>query len=177
MAKTNDGGMSYDKTLQNAIDKASVPQYLSTKGEIVSYYQDKYPGRGAAGWKQHLVQDLAAITGLKPKNLERRFDPSRLNKPAGKAAKDYAQLGQQIGPIGKKPPGKGYQIYWVLGLHISKSRNEVRSQTQTVFGPDAYAFANGQASFKPLLDQYFNGANNNPVQNVTHVYELKITPL
>lgn len=175
--KTNDGGMSYDKTLQHAIDKASVPQFLSTKSEIVSYYQDKYTGRGAAGWKQHLVKDLAAITGLKEKNLERRFDPSRLNKPAGKAAKDYAQLGKDIGPVGKRPPGKGYQIYWVVGLHISKSKNEVRSQTQQVSGPDAYAFANGGAGWKPLLDSYFNGAKNNPVQNVTHVYELRVTPL
>jgi hypothetical protein len=96
-------GDGYEQ-LNEAIQAASFDySYRSTKNELISYYQETYQGRGQAGWKQHLVQDLARTTGMKPKNLERRFDPSRIDKrPNKRQQAQYQELGKQL-PQKKTP--------------------------------------------------------------------------
>lgn len=88
----------------DAIEAASYDySYLSTKGELIAYYKETYQGRGKEGWKQHLVNDLARTTGMKPKNLERRFDPSRIDKrPNARQQEQYKELGREL-PQKKTP--------------------------------------------------------------------------
>jgi len=88
--------------------------YPQTKGDIVSRYQQEY----GKGWKQKLVHDLSPLTmnkkgePMKPKNLERRFDPSRLsNVPRTKKEKgQYEALGKMLKPTPdtSKPPTYKY---------------------------------------------------------------------
>lgn len=85
-----------------------------TKAEAVAYFQDRFTGRGADGWKQNLVRMLASITGMKPKNLEKRFDPQRLHNPEPRNSAQYKTLGAIIG---YKPPKYGYHVHfegWVF---------------------------------------------------------------
>lgn len=114
-----------------------VSNRYETKAEIVAYYQANYPGRGAESWKQHLVHDLAAITGMKPKNLERRFDPSRLhNVPRTAREKEqYVELGLQLPPI--SPPENGYHIYGEVFVKFSDGECEPRDVDEYITGEDA----------------------------------------
>lgn len=91
----------FQERLQDKIDALSTPIYRSSKAEIVDYYKDTY---GAKGWKQALVKDLSPIAGIKPKNLERRFDPSRLNNVERRNAGQYAALGKKLPPKAKRLP-------------------------------------------------------------------------
>src|SRR6266702_3097193 len=88
-----------------------------TKADIVEYYQSTYPGFGRGGWKQRLVNDMAAITGMKPKNLEKRFDPQRLNNPEDRNADQYAELGEQLPP---KPPENGFHVEGTIWVQYSE---------------------------------------------------------
>ena len=96
-------GDGYEQ-LNDAIQAASFDySYRSTKADLIAYYKETYQGRGQLGWRQHLVQDLARQTGMKPKNLERRFDPSRIDKrPNKRQQEQYADLGKQL-PQKKTP--------------------------------------------------------------------------
>lgn len=119
--------------LHTAVDAKFTSSYMSSKQELVQHYQQTY----LKGWKQQLVKDLAAQTGIKPKNLERRFDPSRLNaKTSAKNAAQYKALGEKFPPIKTL---KNDQITVTI-----KGHQGVRERTwsTTFTGPDAYAFAN-----------------------------------
>lgn len=96
-------GDGYEQ-LNDAIQAASYDySYRSTKAELIAYYKETYQGRGKEGWKQHLVSDLARTTGMKPKNLERRFDPSRIDKrPNARQQEQYRELGREL-PQKKTP--------------------------------------------------------------------------
>lgn len=104
--------------------------YPQTKGEVVSRYQQEY----GKGWKQKLVHDLSPLTmnkkgePMKPKNLERRFDPSRLNNvPRTKKEKgQYEALGKMLKPTpdtSKKPmyryPPEGLKISFYGQIKVS----------------------------------------------------------
>lgn len=91
---------------------------LGTKDELVDYFRAKYPSRGSGSWRKQIVGRLAQNTGMKAKNLERRFDPSRLNNvPRTKRERDqYKELGEQIGPV---PPKNGYSVTWHGEIRIS----------------------------------------------------------
>jgi hypothetical protein len=80
---------------------AGLSRLLTTKQELVEYYQKTYTGRGSEGWRQHIQHELAELTGKKEKNLSRRFDPSRLNNvPRTKREKEeYVKLGEKVGPV------------------------------------------------------------------------------
>lgn len=94
----------------------------TTKAGVVEAYQKKYQKLGKDGWKQNIVRDLAKLTGMKEKNLDRRFNPSRLNNvPRRKAEQQqYIELGKQFGPL---PPRYGYHVKfygWVRFSHCEK---------------------------------------------------------
>lgn len=76
-------------------------RYRETKADIVDYYQEK-------GWSfAKLARDLSPFTTdkngnpYKPRNLERRFNPDRLDKPAHswKDKAEYALFGATLPPI------------------------------------------------------------------------------
>lgn len=93
---------------------------LETKGQLVEYFRATYPARGSGSWRKQIVGKLAAITGMKPKNLERRFDPSRLNNVprSAREKEQYKELGRLIGPV---PPQHGYSVTWHGEIRISNA--------------------------------------------------------
>ena len=129
------------------VRKASI-QPPKTKAEIVAWYQAHYTGKGAASWKQRLVNDLAKITGMKTKNLERRFDPSRINNvPRRKLEQDqYKALGAQIGV---QPPPYGYKVEFDGWIHWSTC--EKRSFTVTITGQWAAQVAKNPPLIEPAM--------------------------
>ncbi|HEV2580460.1 MAG TPA: hypothetical protein VGT44_06370 [Ktedonobacteraceae bacterium] len=144
--------------LQEVVASKFVPVYASSKAEVIASYRERYEGgRGAAGWKQHLIKDLAAQTGMKPKNLEKRFDPARIDNAPRRASEkaQYATLGKEkLPPIGQKLPGN--QI--TITVRAQQAKDFVggkpvgwrdRAWTATFSGPDAYAFA-GAPSFRDV---------------------------
>jgi hypothetical protein len=92
--------LEFQERLKEQVDAISTPIYMTTKAEIVDYYKDTQ----GKGWKQAIVKDLSAITGMKTKNLERRFDPSRLQNVEKRNAAQYAALGKQLPPKGRRLP-------------------------------------------------------------------------
>lgn len=143
--------MTPEENLTRQVEAASHPAYLKSKSEIVEYYRDTY----GKGWKQKIVHDLSDITGLKPKNLERRFDPSRLNvvPRTAKAKAEYEALGKTLGVQHYEPPPGGYTVFFDMLIRISKDCYP-RSKTMHVTGADAYLLAN-DPSFASLFLIYF----------------------
>lgn len=110
----------------------------TTKADVIAGYRELYKGRGADGWKQHIVRDLASLTGMKPKNLERRFDPSRIGNVPRRASEkqEYETLGQQLPP---RVPDGGYHITGVVYVKFSDGECEERDVDETITGSDARA--------------------------------------
>jgi hypothetical protein len=100
--------------LNDQVLAASMPR--GTKADIIAYYQAVYPAKGKGSWKQRLVNDLAGITGMKPKNLEKRFDTQRRNNPEKRNAAQYRELGDQLPP---KAPDDGFRISGVVYVKYS----------------------------------------------------------
>jgi hypothetical protein len=104
---------------ENAIEQAEAASRpgFSGKFEAIQYYQQKYPSQGKGGWKQQLVGGLSTITGMKPKNLEKRFDPQRRANPEKRNAKQYQELALLLGLL--KPPPGGYHVHYEGGVQFS----------------------------------------------------------
>lgn len=107
-----------------------------TKSEIIDYYRETYRGRGQTGWKQRLVNDLSGITGMKPKNLERRFDPSRIgNVPRTRREREqYEELGDMLPPM---PPEGGYYIHGIVWVRYADDPCEGREVDEYITGDQA----------------------------------------
>jgi len=167
--------MNYEGRLIKAVHKASNPVVLSTKADLVDYYQQRQERGEVASWRQAIQSDLVALTGKKSSAIARRFDPSRLDRRAGtQTAKEYAALGKQIGTVGYRPPPGGYHIEWALGFTISETTNNVRSAKQKLTGPDAYAFAQNP-NWQTLVGLYADGKVD--IAEIDHIYDLEVTPL
>lgn len=93
----------------------------TTKAEVIEGYQQQYKGRGQAGWKQRIVHDLAQLTGMKPKNLEKRFDTQRRGNPEKRNAEQYKTLGESLPPI---PPENGFHVSGVIWVVYSEECEE-----------------------------------------------------
>lgn len=143
--------------LRNAIDGATTPVYPSSKAELVAAYQEKFTGRGAAGWKQHLVKDLSELTGIKPKNLEKRFDPQRLGNAEKRNAGQYADLGKKLDPIRRDVPAKGLTVTVDFTAQEDKGHAK-RERTATVHmsSMEAYQFVNNP-SYADFFDLWADG--------------------
>ena len=165
--------MNYDAQLRRQFERLSTPRFLTSKAEVVDYYQEHHGRAGTKdSWKKAIVSDLAAITGDKPKTLEKRFE-KRINAPEKRNAADYRQLGEQIGPLGRKPPKGGYEVYFVLDIKISNKCGNIREHSEILTGSAAYDFANG-AGFDKLMRIYFKG---NVAENICHIHELEVREL
>lgn len=143
----NTSGSPYaQRLLEQAVAKHLQPVYMSSKADLIDYYRDKYPGRGANGWKQHIIHDLAAVTGVKPKSLEKRFDEQRRGNPERRNAGQYADLGKQLPPVGQKLKENSFTITvkatQVVGYKNGRPTGErERSIPATFIGADALYFA------------------------------------
>lgn len=146
--------MSAQDELMKAIESISTPNYRTSKEEIVSYYQDKYPGTGQNGWRQNLIRDTLATKGITrqsvgdkeynrlAKNTGRRFDPSRLHTPEKRSSGDYKKLGEQLPPISRTP--KKNSADFVVKGEQGNGKGGTRSRTirGTMSGPTLYDFVN-----------------------------------
>jgi hypothetical protein len=105
--------------------------YPQTKAEVVQRYQQDY----GKSWRTHLQSELSPFTTSKsgkpmtPKNLARRFDPSRLsNVPrTAKEKGQYEALGKTLKPTpdtSKRPkyryPPGGMKISFNGSIKISR---------------------------------------------------------
>ncbi len=124
-----------------------------TKAEIVDYFRTEYTGRGQKGWKQQLVNALSLVTGMKPKNLEKRFDPQRLNNPEKRNAAQYQELGAML-PT--KPPENGYHIEGKVWIKFSDGECEERDIDEDITGEDAKALADAayEGALKGIINHY-----------------------
>jgi hypothetical protein len=153
-------GDGYEQ-LNEAIQGASF-QYapMSSKGELIDYYKETYKGKGQEGWKQHLVHDLARQTGMKSKNLERRFDPSRIDKKANKAQQEqYRELGKTL-PQKKEPKntaGKRARVSFNGEVCIpsgKKRKDDCRDRNFTITLSASQASSMKHGNFNPIFDAY-----------------------
>jgi hypothetical protein len=146
--------MSAMDELIKAVNEKSNVTYRTSKEELVAYYQKQYPGTGKGGWKQHLVADLAKQTGMKPKNLERRFDPSRLHSQEKRNAGQYKKLGEQLPPVSRSPKGGSITITVKGQQNNGRGGKRERTITGTISGSDAYSFVNNPnwSDFWDLID-------------------------
>ena len=141
---------SFDE-IQTVIRALASPIYLIEKEEILDYYHDRY----GTQWKQHIVSDLQAMTGIKRRSLMRRFQGVRTqNVPRrAKARAEYVALGQRLPPVGYDPPSGGIQVNFVGYVQIS-SECEERDFYEVATGMDAYSLVNAP-SFGALMNLYF----------------------
>lgn len=173
-------GDGYD-VLNEKIDSASFTWTPRTsKEDAINYYKETYKSRGKEGWKQHIVRDLAAQTGIKPKNLERRFDPSRINMPEKKNAGQYKELGAQL-PMKKEPKdlaGKRAKVTFRGTVCIPSGKDKKgqpkqdcreKNFTRTLDRTQTHEMMYG--SFDPIFDAY---QINPDVIGSIEVYDLQV---
>jgi hypothetical protein len=132
----------------------SIPR--TTKDEVIQGYLEKYEGRtGKGGWKQAIVHRLAEMTGLKPKNLERRFDPSRIDRPEARNAAQYEELGKELPPM---VPEEGYHIFGVVWVKGSDGNCEEREVDEYIVGSEARDLLkmSSDAMLEAVVHHYFD---------------------
>lgn len=134
---------------------ASLERTLTTKADLIDYYRSHYPSRGADSWKQQLSRDLAELAGMKAKNVERRFDPSRINNiPRTTREKNqYIELGKQIGPVF---PEHGLLIDFDGEIQIS-GQCFPRSFGNLFIDADEAAELAATGDFHIIMEEYFQG--------------------
>lgn len=129
---------------------ARVGRYRSTKAEAIDYFQQTYTGRGAKGWKQNIIQRLSQTTGIKPKSLEKRFDPSRINNPELRNKAQYEALGKTLPRL---PPERGYHVKGKVCISIGGYPCEERIwDYKIVDSVAAYLYRTG--SLQALVNVY-----------------------
>lgn len=98
---------------------ARVGKHMTTKAQIVDYFQATYTGRGKEGWKQRLIDRLLPFTpqtGKNPrKNLEKRFDPARINNKEPRNKTQYEALGKTLPRL---PPERGYHVKGTVCISV-----------------------------------------------------------
>lgn len=178
----------FDKLLKKKLRAKAITTSYTTKAELIGYYQARQAKGEIKSWRQAIVHDLAAITGLKEKNLQRRFDPSRLNaKVSPKNAAEYAALGKKLG-VTRTPPAEGFKIVWNADLCISASCGYIRGSTVTFTGAAAQALLDNP-KIHLVVDAYFTdgglplvddlseiNSDDSPVWDVRKVNFLKVNP-
>ena len=168
--------MDFLESLVSQIEALS-PEIEITKAGLATYYQNQYGGLGKGGWKNRLTHDLADITGMKQKSLEKRFDPSRLNNvPRTQREKDqYKELADQIGlEAGRIPPKNGFLVSFDGEIKISNKCFPRHFSDLLIEGEDAVDLANDPTNFLLIFTEYFQGEEI--AEDVCGQPEISITP-
>lgn len=155
---------AWDQLLGEKLIEKAIPTYHTTKAEIVEYYQQRKDAGEIKSWRKALVHDLAAITGKKEKNLQRRFDPSRVKNPEKKNAAQYEALGLTLGVKGYKAPPGGFKVSWGASIWISKKAFD-RSYSTNFTGEAAQALLDNPR-WSTVLDAYFTDGGQRSVENL-----------
>lgn len=160
----NVSGDGYEQ-LNEAIQGASFEYvHMKSKGDIVAYYKETYTGRGAAGWKQHIIKDVSAQTGVKPSSIERRFDPSRIDRmSSSESQKQYTALGEKL-PMKKQEKnvkGKRARVSFQGEVCIpsgkdkkGKPKMDCREREFSVMLSPAQANSMRQGNYGAVFDAY-----------------------
>ena len=178
--------MRFDETLAGQVRNASLPVYMQTKAEIVQYYQQEQGEGHIKSWRQAIVHELADITGMAPKNLERRFDSgekggenrlARVPRTAREKAQ-YAELGRKLPPKDYKAPENGYEVTFTLDIKISAKCGNIRGPyTVYIEGEDAEEFAK-DPSFEMVLAYYMGDGiepdYDMPFEDVCGIVSLRV---
>jgi hypothetical protein len=135
-----------EQTLREQIEALQWPIHMTSKAQIVEYYRDMRGRR----WKQDIVHDLAPIANKKSKNLEKRFDPQRLEHVEKRNAGQYRELGRQLPPIGLGHP-KAYRVEFSGMIRISEGCYP-RGKTVIVPAPP-----DGMITIHDVLRAYWKG--------------------
>lgn len=138
-------------TLHNQLSHYA--EHMTTKAEIIDYYQREYPSRGKGSWKQMLVNTLSAMTGQKPKTLEKRFDVQRRNNPEPKNAQQYKDLGAMLPP--QLPKGE-YHVTGIVWVKFSDGACEERDVDEVLSYEEAVAMLkmNSRDAAQMLVNKY-----------------------
>lgn len=153
--------MSFMDDLVSQVEAVS-PKVDITKAGLVTYYKTQYERLGKDGWKQKLASDLEPIAGMKPKNLLRRFDPSRINnEPKTKREKSqYQALADLIGlEAGRIPPKHGYVVSFDGEILISSKCYPKHFKDLRITGDEAIDLANDPEDYLIIFREYFDGAD------------------
>ena len=137
--------------IQVVVRSLASPIYMIEKEEILEYYRDRY----GTQWKQHIVSDLQAVTGLKRRSLMRRFQGVRTQQAprSARARAEYVSLGEHLPPVRYDPPPGGIQVNFVGYVQIS-SECEERDFYEVARDTEAYSLVNAP-SFGALMNLYF----------------------
>lgn len=146
-------------------------RYMTTKSEIVEYYQQEY----GSGWQRHLVRDITPFAAKsKEASLRKRFQPARVNREERKNAEQYRQLGRTLPPIEvpRKPTGRGVRVefrgaIWFSAKSYQKHIVEELSENE-------YQEMIESQSLDILIDAY--GIDPDSIDEIT-INELQITAL
>jgi hypothetical protein len=147
--------VSIDQEIRGQIGELA--RDLRTKADLVEYFRANYPARATRtqpSWRQAIVAHLAANTGMKPKNLARRFDPSRLhNVPRTRREKEqYEALGKQIGPVAPA----AYSVDFVGEVRISGECVNIHFSSLLITGEEA-EHLNRTGDIYIIMRAYFQG--------------------
>lgn len=134
--------MANDNNLfREAIERQTVPTYLSRKADIIEHYRDTY---GEKTWKSHLAQDMSGSTDKRSKEYRsamRHFQGDRLAKE-GRDKSRWEALGQTLPSTGRVPTN-GTLTFTVTGTqHDPYGGLRDRTITWTMKGASAFDFAN-----------------------------------
>jgi hypothetical protein len=124
-----------DARLQAAVALASIPVFMSSKSELMSYYHDHY----GKHWKSQIASDLSGTPDKKSRAYQsaiRNFQGDRLAKE-GRDKTRWQALGEKLPPMSLKP--KDNQITITI-QGTQQGRNRIIKVTLS--GPQAYAFVN-----------------------------------
>jgi hypothetical protein len=140
-------------SLEDQVRTLGTPIYASTKAEVIAVYQAEYKGRGQAGWKQHLVHDLAEQTGMKTKSLEKRFE-KRIINPEKRNAAQYETLGKTLPPIDYEVPEDGAIAKGTLWIRVSKTCEPRYDKEVFLSADDLKAMRKSDNMAQYVVDRY-----------------------
>jgi hypothetical protein len=150
---------SREDLLQSAINRATIPIYLSTKAQIVDYYKDTYKGRDKRGnerWIGQISRDLSGTSDTKSRayqSAQRNFQGTRLNRE-GDTAK-WRAFGEKLSPVSRRLDGTNSITIKIKGIQPGSGGEGRRDRkiSVTFEGSAAYDFIN-KPTYKALWDKY-----------------------
>ena len=143
-----------DKVFQNAVDRVSTPNFLTTKAEIVDYYKDTYGSK----WTGKAAAALSGTTDTKSREYRaaiRQFQGDRLNKEPRQAVvkQEYRQLGEKLPPTGRTPKSNSITVTVQATQSNGRGGSRQREIKATFTGDQAYTWVN-DPNFQDIWDEY-----------------------
>jgi hypothetical protein len=135
-----------DVRLQAAVESATTPVFMSSKHELMNYYQDQY----GKNWKSHIASDLSGSPDKKSRAYQsaiRNFQGDRLAKEGRDKAR-WQALGEKLPPVSRMLAGNSITVT-VSGTQQGRNRT-IRA---TLSGSQAYSFVN-DPNYNEIYEAY-----------------------